>query len=518
MDSTPENELVQPRPIENSQLLQEFVSGGLQNYALMAVRRALPHYVDDLTQKEGPEIYETMLKDPVVESSIETLRLSVLADGIAFIPAVVPPSGFSKPDPARSKDAETAAEYQAFIERCFDGIAGDVASELMDCIYLGFKASEITLKPGTGEDKGKLVLKNVKGKHHSKIAFVVDDTMNVDGLIAILHNSVNRLTTWNELGIEPDKMPNFIPRWKFALASFRSRNGDPRGNSLLRSAYNFWFIKTQILPDFFKFLKQFATPGIIGETAVGSNDFTYKTDDSGSIVYDAFGNPSTITAEMALYNTLLKWLNGSVLAVKSGTKITLLESKGDGAAFRDGFDYFDKQIAQAILGTAKATQEGKAGDKGGSSVAQDIIGLRIAHCKELIARVIYQDIVRLLIRVNFGDEAIKLAPVVVLKKVENQDWARELDSVSNAYAKGVLHDSQLPDIWSRFGFEAADIEAIQAEKEDRMKLQAMAAGDMSTLMNPAGGPVDPNSDSATKNADSTTKNPKTGAATDGTND
>ena len=132
-------------------------------------------------------------------------------------------------------------------------------------------------------------------------------------------------------------------------------------------------------------------------------------------------------------------------------------------------------------------------------MAQDIIGLRIAYCKELIARVIYQDIVRLLIRVNFGDDAVRLAPFVILKKVENQDWARELDAVSNAFAKGVLHVSQLPDLWSRFGFEPADIEAIQAEAEDRQKLQAMAAGDMSTIINPANsGPVktsnDPNPD------------------------
>ena len=106
--------------------------------------------------------------------------------------------------------------------------------------------------------------------------------------------------------------------------------------------------------------------------------------------------------------------------------------------------------------------------------------------KELISRVIYQDIVKLLIRVNFGDDAVRLAPFVVLKKVEQQDWARELDAVSNAYGKGILHDSQLPDIWGRFGFEPADLDEMRAEKEERMKLQSMAAGDMSTLMNPNG--------------------------------
>lgn len=483
-DSTPE--VVEARPLDLNQLQKEYVSGGAIQAAILAIRRALPKYIDDLTREEGADLYERMMTDPVVESSVDTIRLSVLADGVGIIPAVVPPTGFGTPDPQHVKDAETAAIYREFIERCFDGTAGDLASELLDCTTEGFKAAEITLKPGIGQDKGKLVLRSVKGKHKNKIAFVVDDLLNVDGLIASIHNQINPLVNWGENGYDPATAPNFIPRWKFVLAQFRPRNGDPRGTSILRSAYNAWFIKTQILPDYFKYLKQFATPGIIGKTPVEGSEWTPKVNPDGTAVTDDLDNPVMITAEMALFNAMLGWLNGSVLAVRGGTEIDLLKSEGDGAAFLGAVDYFDKQIAQAILGTAKATQEGRTGDKGGSSVAQDILGLRVAHLKELVSRVLYQDVVRLLIRVNFGEEAVRLAPFIVLKKVEQQDWARELDSVSNAFRVGVLHDSQLPDIWSRFGFEPADMDEIKAEKAERDKLRSMAAGDMSTLMNPSG--------------------------------
>ena len=485
-DSTPE--VVESRPLDINQIQKEYVSGGSIQAAILAIRRALPQYVDDLTKTEGIDLYERMMTDPVVESSVETIRLSVLDDGVSFVPAVIYKPFDKSTDKSKEADAKTAEDYRLFIERCFDGMAGDVASELLDCTTEGYKASEITLKSGLGEDKGRLVIKSIKGKHKRKIAFVVDDLLNVDGLIGVIHNQINPLVSWGENGYDPATAPNFIPRWKFVLASFRPRNGDPRGTSILRSAYNAWFIKTQVLPDYFKYLKQFATPGIIGKTPVdnGSGEYTPKTNSDGTIMTDAFDNPIMITAEMALFNCLLTWLNGSVLAVRGGTEIDLLKSEGDGTAFLNAVDYFDKQIAQAILGTPKATQEGKGGDKGGSSVAQDIIGLRVAHLKELISRVIYQDIVKLLIRVNFGDDAVRLAPFVVLKKVEQQDWARELDAVSNAYGKGILHDSQLPDIWGRFGFEPADLDEMRAEKEERMKLQSMAAGDMSTLMNPNG--------------------------------
>ena len=482
------SEDVEQRPLDLKKLQKEFVSGGSVQAAILAIRRALPKYIDDLTKTEGADLYERMMGDPIVESSVDTIRLSVLADGVGIVPAVVPPNGFGEIDPKEAADAVKAEEYRAFIERCFDGAAGDMASELLDCIVYGFKASEITLKTGIGVDSGKLVLRSVKGKHTNKIAIIVDDLLNVDGLIGVIHNQVNPLISWGESGFDPDQAPNFIPRWKFALAQFRPKNGDPRGTSILRSSYNAWFIKTQVLPDFFKYLKQFATPGIIGKTPVSDSEFTPKTDSEGAVVTDEFGNPTMITAEMALFNALLTWLNGSVLSVRGGTEIELLKSEGDGKAFLDALDYFDKQIVSGILGTSRATLEGRGGDKGGSAVAQDILGLRVAHLKELISRVIYQDIVRLLIRVNFGEEAVRLAPFIVLKKVEQQDWAKELDSVSNAYAKGVLHDSQLPDIWSRFGFEPANMEEVKAEKAERAKLQSMAAGDMSTLMNPS----DPN--------------------------
>lgn len=486
--STPET--VEPRAITPEQLQKEFVSGGTLQAALLAIRRALPQYIDDLTEAEGSDLYERMMTDPAVESSVETVQLSVLADGVSLIPAVVPEPFGIESDPAKKADADRAEEYRAFIDRCFDGASGDIATELLDCLPFGFKACEITLQPGTGEDRGRLVLKSVKGKHRSNIAFVVDDLMNVDGLIGKAPGSVNPLSGTGAIGIDPENVPDFIPRWKFALAQFKPKNGDPRGTSILRSVYNAWFIKTQILPDFFKYLKQFATPGIIGKTPVDNNEFVPKTDVDGAIVNDSYGNPVMITAEMALFNAMLVWLNGSVLSVRGGTEIDLLKSEGDGKAFLDALDYFDKQIALGIMGTARATLEGRGGDKGGSSVAQDVVQLRVSSLKELIARVIYRDIVRLLIRVNFGEDALKFAPLVALKKVEQQDWARELDAVSNAFAKGVLHDSQLQSIWARFGFESANLDEIKAEKAERAKLKSLAAGDLSTLMNPTDEPPD----------------------------
>jgi hypothetical protein len=239
------------------------------------------------------------------------------------------------------------------------------------------------------------------------------------------------------------------------------------------------------LPDYYKFLRQFATPSIVGKTPESdAQGFVNKTNTDGTVAYNVDGTPIFITAEMALYRALETFVGGSILAVKGGTEIDLIHSEGDGVAFTNAYDYFDKQIVTAIMGTSRASLEGKGGDKGGSSVAQDITQLRIAYLKELISSVIYRDIVRLLVTVNFGEDSLRYAPVVALKQVEQQDWARELDAISRAMQSGVIMTAHLPAIWARFGFEA-DAEAVRMEVEDRNRQAAMNADNMAKVLDPA---------------------------------
>lgn len=483
MADTPTN--VEPRPIDTETLRREYVAGGNSSPAMIAVRRALPQYVDDVTKDFGGEIYERMITDPVVASAVDSIQLSVLSDGVAFVPSHTPPTGFGTPDPAQVAEAQKAREVCDFVRRAFDGSESTVASELLGCLIFGFKVAEITLRPGTGEDSGRLVLKSCKGKHFRLINFVVDDALNVDGLVAAKPGSVVNGVGNTASIVDPETSANFLPRWKFALAQYRPQNGDPRGTSILRPAYNAWFIKSQILPDYYKYLRQFATPSIVGKTpendALGT---AFKTDVDGVVEVDGSGNPLYITAEQALYNAISIFVNGSILAVKGGTEIEILYSAGNGEAFTNAYDYFDKQIVTAIMGTSRASMEGKGGDKGGSSVAQDITQLRVAYLKELVASVIYRDIVRLLVTVNYGEAMLKYAPNVALKQVEQQDWARELDAISRAKQSGVILDAHLPEIWGRFGFEA-DGEAVRAELEDRATQARLDAENMAKVLDPA---------------------------------
>jgi hypothetical protein len=481
MAETPLN--VEPRPLETEVLKREFIAGGTSSPAMVSIRRALPTYVDDITRDFGGEIYERMITDPVVASAVDSIQLAVLSEGVTFIPAYATPNGFAAPEPAQVAEADRAREVCDFVKRAFDGSESSVASELLDCLIYGYKVAEITLQKGRGEDSGRLILKSCKGKHFKLINFVVDENFNVDGILAAMPGTPVNVSAIGT--VDPETAKNFLPRWKFALAQHRPNNGDPRGTSILRPAYNAWFIKSQILPDYYKYLRQFATPSIVGKTPESdAQGFVNKTNADGTVATNVDGTPIFITAEMALYRALEVFVGGSILAVKGGTEIDLIHSEGGGEAFTNAYDYFDKQIVTAIMGTSRASMEGKGGDKGGSSVAQDITQLRIAYLKELISSVIYRDIVRLLVSVNFGEDALRYAPVVALKQVEQQDWARELDAISRAMQSGVIMTAHLPAIWARFGFEA-DAEAVRMEVEDRNRQAAMNADNMAKVLDPA---------------------------------
>lgn len=88
--SSPIPNIAPPQPnwvVRSAQLQAEYVSGGgyvfLANYI-----RSLPHYIDDTTRDLGDDLYERMLLDPQVASSIRLLKLSVLTQGIRLEPGL----------------------------------------------------------------------------------------------------------------------------------------------------------------------------------------------------------------------------------------------------------------------------------------------------------------------------------------------------------------------------------------------------------------------------------------------
>jgi hypothetical protein len=323
----------------------------------------------------------------------------------------------------------------------------DVLYELLDAVALGNKVAEQVYELGTDhEGRQRIVLKALKVKPRNSTAFVTDAYLNVVGLVAILPGKGYPVTTGTVMG-SPDQIPNLLPREKFAIMTWAAHNGDPRGTSLLRPVYNPWWGKMQVMGEYLKYLAQFAGPSLIGYTAPGAVSVP-QTDALGNVIPGA----PLITPEQAMLNALIGFKNSSVIALPFGTKVDPLSMTGDGEAFREALTQFNSEISKGILCQTLATEEGVHMAKAASETHQDVLDLVIHHVKQTLAQMIRRDILRPLVRYNWGEEAARrLTPKVILSSVEKHNWARDASAVSSLVGSQYLDPSQYREMDARLG-------------------------------------------------------------------
>ena len=93
-----------------------------------------------------------------------------------------------------------------------------------------------------------------------------------------------------------------------------------------------------------------------------------------------------------------------------------------------------------------------------------------------------------MVRINHGDDAVRLAPLVRLSNVEQQDKAELIKAYAAARASGLIHDSQLPGIDEECGMPQRDMEQVRADKAADLAMQQLTiASKAADMYDPAGG-------------------------------
>lgn len=466
--------------------LQEFVAGGAGS-TMPSQATVLTRTASKVPQVGGTDVYDRMALDPVVASCIATLANAVVADGVAIEPICHMPSGVN-PDPQEVADAEQAALYAEFVQRCFRRMedAGQalvqVALDLLQplIIYGNVVAERVLEIPESGEDAGKLCVRAIKPKSPTHLAYVVDPYMNVLGISATQPAS-NVQAEHGQTGTgDGSSLRSFVPRDRFVIGRLGGKWGDPRGDSLLDAAYSPWYFKTCCEPEYFKWLLRFASPSIVGKTPENAIN-PHLVDEDGNLVDEV----AYETPEQRMMKSLVAFQSASAIVVPFGAEVALLEPKSDGSAFATARAACDRAIATGILGSSRSILESEHGSKADSGQAQDILGLRIQMLRRVVAEVIDRDIMRPLIAMNWGEDALKYAPRISFAGVEQQDRVALIEAYAKAYASGFVHDSQLPAMMQEVGLPPPDMEAIQAEKEQAAQNARLSAGDLGRLVDPA---------------------------------
>lgn len=418
------------QPILKPKADREYVVGGAASRVYAALRQqVLSLAFDDLTLEFGSDIYNRMLMHPQVKAKINILITWILQSGVTFAPAVTDKT---------ADGYDQAAELVGWCERVFDDLdtsLDDVIFDMASAIAYGCRTAElISAYDATYTGRTQLVIRRLNVKPVSAVKFVVDDFNNVLGIYGGMVVEDNKPPT-----------PRIIDRTKFAIWTFRPKDNDPRGTTLLRSAYNAWNLSMQVLPEYYKYLVQFASPSMFGTTAENEADHT---------IIDAEGQSRLVTAQEFMVMQMLAFQNGTAMSAPYGSKMDILWSTGEGKAFLNAFERFDNEIAVAITNQLLATEQGKYGSKSQAGTHQDAITVAIQQMKRSICRMLRRDVLYDTVRANYGDDVAALTPLVSLGKTEQRDWAGELKAATSGGYK--FAPSQLPVLDARFELPARD--------------------------------------------------------------
>lgn len=439
-------------PVLRADPLKEYAAGGTRLAHLPGLLQTLPQAIDDITRDFGDDLYERMLFDSQIAACVYCLKVGILAKRPELSPA-------RHEDDADFAQAQEIAE---FCERCLQRLPHlmtHTLHNLLDALYLGHRLAELVYEVAdAGPDAGRLVLKAVKVKPRRTTALVVDAFLNLVGILAVIPGKTPVLSPGS--AFRAGEVPNLLPRRKFALLTFRPKDEDPRGTSILRPVYNAWWIKMQTWPEFLKYLSQFAGASVWGRPGENAQAVV-KTDSNGQPVLDAEGAPVMVTPVNALLENLLQWHNGTALAVPPGTEVNPVPPQGNGEAFNSAVRLLNREITVGILNQELATGEGQRQSRAASETHMQTLAKLLGFGRTLIEELIEGDLLAPLVEYNFGVEKRELVPEVSLGDVEQADFAAMASAVGFLVQSGFLAPSQLQEIDAMLGLPVRSQEEVE---------------------------------------------------------
>lgn len=441
---------------------EEYVASGDWAYSHSAsFLRSLPFYIDDISLEFGDDIYERMSLDPQIASDLHTLKLSILAQGMTLQTSVS-----DKAAPGYRK----ASQIRDFCQSVLDSLDTPIIQvlyEMLDAMAYGSKVAEMVYDfPASGELKNYLVVRSIKPKPRRTIAYVVDAFNNIRFLLGRVPGVYSPMLA-DSVIISP-LMPNAVPRSKVAILTWDKENGDPRGSSILRPAYNSWWLKQQNFPEYLRYLAMFAVPGLVGFTAENADEDTLR-DADGNEQYDADGFPIRIRPEQAMVAALVKFRNGTAMAFPHGSDVKPLEVK-DGASPYEGFiEARNREISRVITGQTLSSMEGQHQSRAAADTHADARGLRVAYGKELLENMVRQDILRPMVSLNFGaEDAAMYTPKPALSDTEPQDFKENATAIASLWNSGYVSPSQLRGMDAKLGLPPRTDEEMESITEQKL--------------------------------------------------
>jgi phage gp29-like protein len=297
------------------------------------------------------ELFEEMEeKDPHLYSLLQTRKNAVLGLDYDVIP-------FSD-DP---RDREVAD----FIAEALDHILGfeDALLDLLDAIGKGLSGTEIMWEIADG----RVWARELRWVPQKRFTFTHDT------------RELRLLTDQNPVqGIE-------LPANKFIVHKYKAKSGHPSRQGVLRVVAWMYLFKNYTLKDWVAFAEIFGMPLRLGKYDPGTSQEDREK----------------------LLQAVVQLGTDAAGIISRNTDIEFIETKGTGGAsvYQGLANFCNAEMSKAILGQTLTTEVGSRGSYAASQthaeVRQDLLE---ADCKAL-AETLRRDLIRPLVRFNFGPEA-----------------------------------------------------------------------------------------------------------------
>lgn len=353
-------------------------------------------------------------------------------------------------------------------------------------LWMGVQNSNITAatgditKPVLKNERVRLMPSSIKVKPRNATRFVVDDFMNVLGLVP---TSRVRPT-----GLLPGEI---IDREKFLVLTFNKQDEDPRGKSAYRPAVNWYNLKTQIPAEMLRFILEESVPKAVGTLPKDMPPFEFERDENGAIVYedpDTKKIPKMLTGAESFKRQIEGFRSGSGAVIPYEAKLEPYKKGFSGAADAELFSSIlktvNREMEESMLGQSLAQSEGEHQARSASEQVAEILYNIIFWTRWQVSMMIWFDLLAPAVRMNFGDWALRYMPMVSLGDFIRRDWVTELEALSDGYFKGFIDDSQRPELMAWLN--------MPKPGESRQELNAKLGVTQQANQDVNGNPITPN--------------------------
>lgn len=414
--------------------------GSSAEYGFLQTDRALPQSIDDAERDFGEDIYDRMANDAILGGAEAFLKVLVLSVDINVAPSVEEPRPHEPA--ARHSEFAKAAEMAGFCRTFLDRLAHTdrpirkILWDMLDAMRKGHRLAEIDAEVAPdGILQGKLVPCAIRPKPRRNYAFVLDEYNTFRGVIAVVPGVSIALRNGIVYGLE--EIPNAIAPSKLMVLSFGGKDGDPRGQSWFRRAYDPWYRKQIVKPESVKTAVQFGGGMITAIAPEDINQVSVQDPVTGKIVH----------IQAAIQSILQQLSNGGTATFPGGTKLEVHRPDSDGAYFEDFFDRCDREMVTTFLLSGRAMLEARHGSKADSGASQDVVDDLVQFVRHEICELLELRLFRPFVEMNFGVQlAERYTPKATMLKMSRPDFAANATAVAALKTAGYLDPSQLPDI------------------------------------------------------------------------